>query len=146
MSSNFFEIGGDSLYAIKLSLQINNSFGIELSVNEIFESSSISDIATTISNACKNLSTHKDKIKKVEDLVCFSKSVNSGKTYEGKTVMLLSNIDIKDSNSFCAPLIKEAIEDTKQEKIHCIYLWGKKLQFCQDSEAIAIWPDILNKN
>jgi len=40
------------------------------------------------------------KIKKVEDLVCFSKSVNSGNTYEGKTIMLLSNIDIKDSNSY----------------------------------------------
>jgi len=40
------------------------------------------------------------KIKKVEDLVCISKLSSEGKTFSGKTIMLLSNIDITNSKSY----------------------------------------------
>ena len=40
------------------------------------------------------------KVKKVEDLVCVSKLSSEGKTFEGKKIMLLSNIDINDNNSY----------------------------------------------
>ena len=40
------------------------------------------------------------KIKKVEDLVCLSKKVNEGSTFEGKTIYLLNNIDFNDDASY----------------------------------------------
>jgi len=40
------------------------------------------------------------KIKTVEDLVCVSNLSKNGKTFSGKTVMLLSDIDINNDNSY----------------------------------------------
>ena len=54
--------------------------------------------------ACTDIENYDEetnfKIKTVEDLVCVSNLSNNGKTFSGKTVMLLSDIDINDSNSY----------------------------------------------
>ena len=59
---------------------------------------------TIINEVCKDESLYNSsevfKIKKVEDLVCLSELVNEGKDFSNKEVLLLSDIDFKDSNSY----------------------------------------------
>ena len=54
--------------------------------------------------ACTDIENYDEetnfKIKTVEDLVCVSNLSKSGKTFSGKTIMLLSDIDINDGNSY----------------------------------------------
>ena len=47
---SFFELGGDSLLAIKLCLKIYNKFKIQLSVKDIFENHILSDLSDYIAN------------------------------------------------------------------------------------------------
>ncbi len=47
---NFFEIGGDSLLAIKLTSHILSSFGLEVTVSDVFEHPVLSDLANFIGN------------------------------------------------------------------------------------------------
>jgi len=47
-NDDFFEIGGDSLSSIKLSVEIFNVFNTEISVKEIFENSSVEKLAKLI--------------------------------------------------------------------------------------------------
>lgn len=51
---NFFEIGGDSLSAIKLSLEIYNTFKVDVSVQTIFENNSIEQLAEIIQKSSKH--------------------------------------------------------------------------------------------
>ncbi len=51
---DFFELGGDSLSAIKLSIEINNILSKEISVQDIFTNSSIKKLANHISTLNSN--------------------------------------------------------------------------------------------
>lgn len=53
IADSFFEIGGDSLSAITLSSKIFREFHVEISVKEIMENSTISDLSNLISNKNK---------------------------------------------------------------------------------------------
>ena len=46
--SNFFELGGDSLRAIKFTNVIKEKFNLEYSIGDLFEHPCIKDIAVTI--------------------------------------------------------------------------------------------------
>lgn len=46
--SDFFVVGGDSLTAIQLMSRLQDRFGVELSVSELFDAPTASDLATTI--------------------------------------------------------------------------------------------------
>ncbi len=54
MSDSFFEIGGDSLTAITLCSRIYKNFNVEITVKEIMENSTISELSDLIGN--KNVS------------------------------------------------------------------------------------------
>lgn len=51
---DFFDLGGDSLSAIRLSLEIYNMFKIDISVQTIFENSSIKKLEQIIQNSAKH--------------------------------------------------------------------------------------------
>ncbi|MGN1299484.1 MAG: amino acid adenylation domain-containing protein [Candidatus Scatovivens sp.] len=51
---NFFDLGGDSLLAIKLSIEIFNSFSKNITVKEIFNYSSIKSLALLLEDSIKN--------------------------------------------------------------------------------------------
>lgn len=54
-NNNIFELGGDSLSAIKLSSAIKNTFNINISVKEIFECRNIKDLSYSIeTNSTEN--------------------------------------------------------------------------------------------
>ena len=57
-----------------------------------------------VSEVCKGNINYDEvtnlKIKKVEDLACLSKLSSESKTFSGKTVMLLSDIDINNNKSY----------------------------------------------
>jgi amino acid adenylation domain-containing protein len=48
LESNFFQLGGNSLLAIKLATHINNAFGISLAMEKVFSSRSMSQLAIEI--------------------------------------------------------------------------------------------------
>ena len=54
MDSAFLNIGGDSLLAINLSLDIYNKFGTKLSVQDILESKDITEIANMVKKSSKS--------------------------------------------------------------------------------------------
>ena len=47
-SDNFFEIGGNSLLAIKLIYRLNEKFNIDLPLSIIFEASTLADVINHI--------------------------------------------------------------------------------------------------
>ena len=56
INDDFFDLGGDSLMAIRLSIEISNSFNIDINVQEIFDNNTIKKIAQildTSSKTCK---------------------------------------------------------------------------------------------
>ena len=53
IDDDFFELGGDSLGAIKVSVEIFNKFNINIPVKDIFENSSIENLAKIINNSEK---------------------------------------------------------------------------------------------
>lgn len=57
MNQNFFDLGGDSLCAIKLVSEVYSKFGIKIEVKDIFEYHTLSDLCSYISS----LSTEKKK-------------------------------------------------------------------------------------
>lgn len=59
INDNFFEIGGDSLSAIKLCIQIQSEFNVRLSVKDILENPILKDLSDIIQ---KNLNTSKEII------------------------------------------------------------------------------------
>ena len=86
-------------------IKYENSIG-KYSPNEVMCSGSIPkhEFIEPEGVACTDIENYDDetnfKIKTVEDLVCISNLSKNGKTFSGKTVMLLSDIDINDSNSY----------------------------------------------
>lgn len=64
INSNFFEIGGDSLFAIKLSAEIYNSFNVSVTVKDIFEYATIKELSKYIDSQSKN--TNKNSIEKAK--------------------------------------------------------------------------------
>ena len=63
VNANFFEIGGDSLLAIKLGFEIYTALNIDISVQEIFANPTIEELAKIIDN--KECTEH-EKIENVE--------------------------------------------------------------------------------
>ena len=53
-SDNFFEIGGNSLLAIKLIYRLNEKFNISLPLSMIFEASTLTEMSLTISDMINN--------------------------------------------------------------------------------------------
>ena len=53
-SDNFFEIGGNSLLAIKLIYRLNEKFNIDLPLSIIFEASTLAEMSLTISDMINN--------------------------------------------------------------------------------------------
>ncbi|MEN6316858.1 MAG: amino acid adenylation domain-containing protein [Clostridiaceae bacterium] len=50
IQQSFFDLGGDSLQIIKLTIEIYNHFGIELNFSDIYKSSTIEDLSIDISD------------------------------------------------------------------------------------------------
>ena len=63
ITDNFFDLGGDSLCAIKLSLEIYNSFKVDISVPEIFENSTIQELAKIIQKSTIHTNIKIPKVK-----------------------------------------------------------------------------------
>ncbi len=64
INTSLFDIGGDSLFAIKLSAEIYNTFNVTISIKDIFEHSTIKDLSDYISTLTE--SSTKSVIKKAE--------------------------------------------------------------------------------
>jgi len=64
INTSLFEIGGDSLFAIKIVSEIYSKFGVNISVKDIFEKPSIKELAEYIENLSKESTT--SEIRKVE--------------------------------------------------------------------------------
>ena len=63
VTDSFFELGGDSLLAITLSLNIYEKTRVRISVKDLFENPTIIKLASLISNS-KNVNTNLEKIPK----------------------------------------------------------------------------------
>ena len=55
MNNSFIELGGDSLSAITLSIEINNTFDIDIPVKSIIDSSSLLELALLIKKSNRAL-------------------------------------------------------------------------------------------
>ena len=66
INDNFFEFGGDSLSAIKLSATIFDEFNINISVPEIFNNNSIKEISRLITPLDKNIGSQISPVGKRE--------------------------------------------------------------------------------
>ena len=64
IDDDFFELGGDSLSAIKLSVEIYNEFNKNITVKEIFDNSSVEKLSLLINN---NISTQNINIIKISE-------------------------------------------------------------------------------
>lgn len=53
VGANFFELGGHSLLCVQLTAQINQQFGVELAVKDVFEQPLLCQLAKTIDNSAK---------------------------------------------------------------------------------------------
>jgi len=49
VDDDFFDIGGDSLYATQVVIRVNRSFGVELAVRAIFDAPTIASLAGVLS-------------------------------------------------------------------------------------------------
>ena len=74
-NEDFFEIGGDSLSAIRLLSNIKNTFNIDISISDIFNNSTIKNLSTFIN------SHDKSNILKIYRILYFyrAKVINKGK-------------------------------------------------------------------
>ena len=55
INSNFFDIGGDSLLAIKLLSEIKESFNVDLNIANIYSNSTVKELSLIIENSKKQL-------------------------------------------------------------------------------------------
>lgn len=84
INDNFFEIGGDSLSAIKLCIQIQTEFNVYLSVKDILENPILRNLSDIIQ---KNLNTSKEvSIKPVEKMDFYPISSAQKRIYLASTV------------------------------------------------------------
>lgn len=65
IDDSFFELGGDSLYAINLSIKIKDKFNVQISSKDILENPIIQDLSDIIST--KNNITENKTIKKIPE-------------------------------------------------------------------------------
>ena len=65
IDDSFFELGGDSLYAINLSIKIKDKFNVQISSKDILENPIIQDLSDIIST--KNSITENKTIKKIPE-------------------------------------------------------------------------------
>ena len=90
INQNFFEIGGDSLSAIRLLNLINSEFNIQIPMKKLFEMSTLEDLAIYI----ENNSLEKTMINKVDTE---TKSENYPVSSAQKRIYFASSVDGKDS-------------------------------------------------
>lgn len=65
---NFFELGGHSLIAIQIISRLRDAFQIELSVNTLFDASTVADLAATIE---KNSHAKQAEVDKITEMLGF---------------------------------------------------------------------------
>lgn len=92
INDNFFDLGGDSLSAIKLQVEALN-YDLNISYSDIFTYPTIKLLATKASNELPEMTVEKDtydytKINKLLSLNDITNIPNSIKTYELKNVLL----------------------------------------------------------
>ena len=84
-------------------------------------------VKATFTNMESNIATAKGNvidpyyIEKVEDLVLLSKKVSAGNSYNGKTIVLLNNIDFKNKNNYLNTDSKEYGDINNDGKVETIY-------------------------
>ena len=61
-NSDFFELGGDSLLSIKLCALVQEQFGVDINVTDVFETSKFSDLLSLIEKNSKSQITNITKI------------------------------------------------------------------------------------
>ena len=91
-TTNFFELGGNSLNLIMLVSEIYKEFGIEVAINQIFDNPNIKDISKYIRSNKKvqePLLVFNQSVKTGKKLFCFPPAAGAGLAYEG----LASQID-----------------------------------------------------
>jgi len=55
---NFFDLGGDSVSAVALAIQLEESVGVALDPETIFEADNLSEFARTVTSVLINNQTH----------------------------------------------------------------------------------------
>ncbi len=83
-ASNFFELGGDSLSAINLSMQIYNKFNIQIGIKDIFNAPTIIELAKKIENS--KVFTNENKIYKVDNNIYYPVSSAQRRMYYSASV------------------------------------------------------------
>ena len=93
---NFFDLGGNSLRATKVSSRIREEFGIELGLKSIFESQTVEALAVVVESAIKTEAGVFSKIKPIE------KAQNYELSHAQKRLWLLDKV-VPDSPFYNIP-------------------------------------------
>ena len=89
INSDFFELGGDSLLSIKLCALVQEKFGVDINVTNVFETPKFSDLLNLIEN--KHIS-ETFKLTKVTDANCYKLSSAEQRIYYSVSMAGENNI------------------------------------------------------
>lgn len=94
MNQNFFDLGGDSLAAIKLVSEIYTKFGIKVSIKAVFECNSILEFCNNISNSFTN---------EKKEILKSSKRASYPLTSAQRGIFYSVSMDNEDSTTYNTP-------------------------------------------
>ena len=132
IDENFFDIGGDSLFAINLCIQIQNEFNVQLYVKDIIEKPTIEELSYAIDNA---KTVEACKLEHVEKADYYNTSSAQKRMY------YTSQIAGKDSTLYNMPggiIFESSIDSKKLEK--CINTLINR------HESLRTYFEIVNEN
>lgn len=130
---DFFELGGTSLSAITLISEIKKVFGVNLSVEQFFNGSSVCEIYKLISSTHNDVTTEYELVNQVNFYATYNneyklleETINTIKDNGLPTRMFHRNLTIKNilltgvTGFIGIYLLKELLEHSKETVIHCI--------------------------
>ncbi|PON22311.1 beta-ketoacyl synthase domain-containing protein [Trichoderma gamsii] len=120
--TNFFFVGGNSLLLLKLQAELEMAFGRNLTLSELFQASTIREMAAKIQAVSdKPLRQHIDWNKEIRSLCdglsrsAFTKPVNVSSSKSGLSVVLTGATGFLGRN-----ILKCLVNDDRVSEVHCI--------------------------
>ncbi|KAL7925223.1 polyketide synthase [Trichoderma austrokoningii] len=120
--TNFFFVGGNSLLLLKLQAELDMALGSSLTLSELFQASTIRDMASRIRAVSgKTLNHHIDWNKEIRSLCdglsrsAFTKPKSISSSKSGRSVILTGATGFLGRN-----MLKFLVDDGRVSEIHCI--------------------------